>query len=200
MNDKAVSAALVLDALARHGLLLKQDKAVPSVVGIITRESLRTSWWSHPKAHLIFSVLSELADHPDVLVTKLLYGKDTLIHRSLWPSLLAMAGARAPWQLQRLSRSAKTLLRRIDHAASPVRATGAAAKELEVRLLARAYELHTESGRHEMVLESWQAWSGRVGCGAGQPIPHARQVLEQAATTIGAPLKALAWHATGRSA
>jgi hypothetical protein len=200
VNDKAPATQRVLDALARHGLLLKQDKAVPSVVGIITRESLRTSWWSHPQAHLIFSVLSELADHPDVLSTKLLFRKDTLIHRSLWPSLLAMAGAREPWQLEQLSRSANSLLRRIDLADSPVRATGATVKELEMRLLARVYEIHTESGRHALVLESWQAWSRRVGCGAAASIPHARHVLEQAATAIGAPLKALAWRVARRSA
>jgi hypothetical protein len=93
MSDEAPPSERVLDALVRHGLLLKQDKAVPSVVGIITRESLRTSWWSHPQAHLIFSVLSELADHPDVLNTKLLYRKDTLIHRALWPSRRARAVA-----------------------------------------------------------------------------------------------------------
>jgi hypothetical protein len=200
MSDKAPPAERVLDALVRHGLLLKQDKAVPSVVGIITRESLRTSWWSHPKAHLIFSVLSELADHPDVLTTKLLYRKDTLIHRSLWSSLLAMAGAREPWQVQRLSRSATSLLRRIDLADGPVRASGAAVKELEMRLLATAYEIHTESGRHAMVLESWQAWSRRVGCGAAPSVPEARHVLEQAATAIGAPLKALAWQAARQRA
>jgi hypothetical protein len=200
MSDKAPPAERVLDALVRHGLLLKQDKAVPSVVGIITGESLRTSWWSHPKAHLIFSVLSELADHPDVLTTKLLYRKDTLIHRSLWPSLLAMAAAREPWQFQRLSRSATSLLRRIDLADGPVRASGAAVKELEMRLLARAYEIHTESGRHAMVLESWQAWSRRVGCRAAPSVPEARHVLEQAATAIGAQLKALAWQATRQRA
>jgi hypothetical protein len=195
MSDEAPPSERVLDALVRHGLLLKQDKAVPSVVGIITRESLRTSWWSHPQAHLIFSVLSELADHPDVVNTKLLYRKDTLIHRALWPSLLAIAGAREPWQVQRLSRSATSLLRRIDVADGPVRASGAAVKDLEMRLLARAYEIHTESGRHAMVLESWQAWSRRVGCGAVPSVPEARRVLEQAATAIGAPLNALAWQA-----
>ena len=87
-------AGRVLAALGDQGLLLKQDKLVPSVVGILTGESLRTSWWSHPKARLIFSVLSELADHPDVLFTKLLWQKDTLVHRSLWPALLAV-GRRA---------------------------------------------------------------------------------------------------------
>ena len=61
----------VLTALAGHGLLLKQDKQLPSVVGIVTGESLSMSWWSHPNADVIFSVLSDLAEHPDVACAKL---------------------------------------------------------------------------------------------------------------------------------
>lgn len=190
------SAEDVLEALAHYSLILKQDKVLPSVVGILTGESLRTSWWSHPKAHLIFAVTSELADHPDILFTKLLYRKDTLAHRSLWPAFLAVACSREPWQMRGLSGSAKSLLHRIDRADGPVRATGGVVKELELRLLARAHEVHTESGRHEMALESWGMWSMRVGCDAIQSISHAREVIEQAATRLGAPLKALPWRAT----
>src|SRR5258708_1963400 len=135
----------VLAALTSHGLLLKQDKAIPNVVGIITGESLRTSWWSHPKGRLIFSVLSELADHPDVLFTKLLHRKDTLVHRSLWSALLAIARSREPWQLRGLSASATSLLDRVDHGEGPVRASGAPVKELETHLLTVAREVHTES-------------------------------------------------------
>src|SRR5260370_32196211 len=109
----------VLAALTANGLLLTQDKALPNVVGILTGESLRTSWWGHPKAHLIFSVLSELADHPDVLFTKLLYRKDTLVHRSLWSAVLAVAGAREQWQVPRLSAWAKAPLARLREAAGP---------------------------------------------------------------------------------
>ena len=183
----------VLAALAANGLLLTQDKTLPNVVGILTGESLRTSWWSHPKAHLIFSVLSELADHPDVLVTKLLYRKDTLVHRSLWPAVLAVGSAREQWQVQGLSGDAKRLLERLDRGDGSVRSSGAPVKELEARLLATAQEIHTASGRHEMVLESWRAWSRRVGCSAIQPVPRARKALEEASVTLGAPLKALPW-------
>jgi xanthosine utilization system XapX-like protein len=183
----------VLAALAANGLLLTQDKALPNVVGILTGESLRTSWWSHPKAHRIFSVLSELADHPDVLFTKLLYRKDTLIHRSLWPALLAVGSARDKWQLQGLSVDAKRLLERLRKGGGPIRGVGAPIKELERRLLVTTQEIHTESGRHEMVLESWLAWSRRVDCTAIQSVPRARKALEGAAVRLGAPLTSLPW-------
>jgi hypothetical protein len=44
---------------------------------------LNTSWWSHPKARFILAVSSELADHPDVLLTELLHRKGTFVYRSL---------------------------------------------------------------------------------------------------------------------
>ena len=192
------AADLVLTALAENQLLLTQDKVLPNVVSILTGESLRTSWWSHPKAHLIFAVLSQLADHPDVLFAKLLYGKDTLIHRPLWPAVLAVGRVREPWQAKGLSAGAKRLLERLDRGEGPVRASGAPVKELEVRLLATSQEIHTEAGRHEMALESWQAWSARVRCRPAESVPLARKALEDAATKLGAPLKALPWPARER--
>lgn len=183
----------VLAALASHGLLLKQDKATPSVVGILTGESLSTSWWSHPKGRLIFAVLSELGDHPDVLFTKLLHRKDTLVHRSLWPALLTIAASREPWQLRGLSASAASLLERIDTGEGTVRETGAAVKELETRLLAVARQVHTESGRHEILLEPWEVWAARVRCKPLRSVASARKAIEKAATSLGAPLTALPW-------
>jgi hypothetical protein len=190
----------VLAALGDNGLLLKQDKTFPNVVGILTGESLRTSWWSHPKARLIFSVLSELADHPDVLFTKLLYRKDTLVHRSLWPAVLAVGSARNQWQVQGLSVDAKHLLERLGRGGGPVRGVGAPVKELERRLLVTTQEIHTESGRHEMALESWLEWSRRVGCTAIQSVPRARKALEDAAVRLGAPLTSLPWSTRGAAA
>jgi hypothetical protein len=187
------AAESVFAALARHGLLLTQDKDVPSVVGIVTGESLRTSWWSHPKSHLIFSVLQALSAHPQVTFTKLLAHKDTLVHSDLWPALLAVGSARAEWQLRGLSAAAAELLQRVDRARSAVRATGAACKELQVRLLTPAYEIHGADGHHETVIEPWSAWSSRMNCTALATVNDARDRLEQAATMLGAPLKWLPW-------
>jgi hypothetical protein len=187
------SARSVLAALENHGLLLQQDKVVTSVVGLITGESLRTSWWSHPKSHLIYSVLSELSEHSQVVFTKLLARKDTLVHSGLWPALLAVGSARDEWQLRGLSAAAADLLERVDRSASAVRATGAACKEIQVRLLAPSYEIHTEDGRHAMMLERWSAWSSRMSCMALTSGDEGRRRLEQAATDLGAPLHYLPW-------
>jgi hypothetical protein len=191
--DSSGCARSVVAALAKHGLLLKQDKVIPSVVGMITGESLSTSWWSHPKSHLIFSVLSELSEHSDVLLTKLLAGKDTFVHSRLWPALLAVGSAREEWQLRGLSAAAADLLERVDRSASAVRATGAPCKEIQVRLLAPAHEVHTKDGRHEMMLESWSAWRRRMSCTALGSGEEGCKMLEQAATQLGAPLRGLPW-------
>ena len=180
----------VLETLAAKRLLLKQDPTLPSVVGIVTGERLRTSWWSHPRARLIFAVLSQLVDHPNVLVTKLLLRKDTFVHRALWPAVLAVGRAREPWQTRGLSREARRLLGRVD---GGVRATGAPVRELEARLLVTTREAHTASGRHELVLESWRAWSRRVGCKTLGSVSRARAELEEAALDLGASVEALPW-------
>ncbi len=149
----------VFSLLRANGLLLQQDKTLPNVVGSVTGQSLSTSWWGHPKGRIIFAVLSELAAHPDVLFTKLLLGKATLVHRRLWPALMAVGMAREPWQLDSLSRAGRCVLRDVDRDDAPVPATGAVAKELESRLLVVARQIHTAAGRHEHVLQGWRAWA-----------------------------------------
>src|SRR5262249_18474099 len=112
----------VLGELSRRGLLLKQDKRPPNVVGLVTGGALSTSWWGHPEGGRIFGVLEELDDHADVLCTKLLSGKDTFVHRRLWPSLLAVAAAREPWQQLGLTPEARRLLASVDGGSEAIRA------------------------------------------------------------------------------
>jgi hypothetical protein len=194
---------IILDVLSSSGLLLKQDKLLPNVVTLVTGESLRTSWWSHPKGRLIFAVLSELADHPDVLFVKLLYGKDTLVHRRFWPALLAVVTARERWQLRDLSAAGRKLLATLNDSTAAVRSSGRTVKEIETRLLAHAEQVHTESGRHEIVLEPWSVWQRRLRVKplrsqTASSAALGRQQIEEAVAAIGAPLSALPWSAVTR--
>jgi hypothetical protein len=183
----------LLDALSRTGLLLKQDTQAFNAVSLLTGETLRSSWWSHPRGRLIFAVLSELGDHPDVLLTKLLGGKVTLIHRTLWPPFLAVAMDGAAWQLEGLSIPARDLLTSVNESKIPIRASGAAVKELETRLLIHSEEVHTDSGRHELELTTWTAWAKHAGTKPMRSITAARKQLETVATAIGASPTALPW-------
>jgi len=161
-------------ALAKYGLLLLQDKTLPSVVSIITGEKVAGSWWSHPRAHEIFRSLEQL---DDAIAVKLIGGKVTFVDSRLQPAIAAIGRARDPWQMRGLSAAAKKLLARVDREGS-VRASGAASKELQLRLLVNAREEHTESGKHETALAPWPAVTMNV--------VEAKQQIEDAAEAIGA--------------
>ena len=146
------------------------------------------SWWSDPAAHEIFAVNQLLEDHPDVLITKLISGKVTFVHRKLWPQLLAVATARESWQLSDLSVEAKSLLRELDKAGSlstdrttksPVSKVGETARELELKLLIHSEQIHTKSGTHAKLIETWESWTSRVNYHCGLPDSFkARRSLE----------------------
>lgn len=168
------------EALQHYGLLLLQDKELPNAVTIITGERISGSWWSHPRSHEIFRALEEL----DAPSAKLINRKVTFVHKKLWPAVAAVGSAREPWQMRGLSSAAKKLLARVDHEES-VRASGTASKELQERLLVRAREVHTESGRHATILERWPPSPLSAAVGARR--------LEKAAAAIGAPRELLPW-------
>ena len=146
----------------RHtGLLLKADNTLPSVATLVAGEPIRGSWWGHPAGALIFRTLEQLAIHRDVLFVKLVAGKDTLVHRSLWPEVYAIATAGEPWQRAGLSPAARTLERKVADAGD-METSGAAARELELRLLVRCEQFHSEAGFHARRLETWRRWAERV--------------------------------------
>ena len=97
-SGKYADGERVLRALARQGLLLLQDPRLPSVAGLVAGGPVHGSWWGHPKGQQIFRVSEWLADHPEVLVNRLVSRKVTYVHRRLWPAILAVARARAQEQ------------------------------------------------------------------------------------------------------
>jgi len=182
----------LLVRLSEHGLLLQQDKRLASVIGVIVGGPLAGSWWSHPRGRHIFRCLEQLLGHPDVLLTRLIGGKVTYLHRKLWPAFLSVATAAEPWQRRRLSREGRQLLRRIETGPA-VRASGRPAKELQERLLAYAEEVHTEAGRHEIVLLPWPSMRDRLGRLPRLTAAEGRAQLEQAALAFGASGGSLPW-------
>ena len=176
--------ARVVRELERHGLVLETDPKLPSLVALVAGAPVRGSWWGHPLGHTIFAVGEALYEHPDVLLVKLISGKATWVHRRLWPALLAVARAREPWQLDGLSPEARALLGRIEREGE-VRAGGAAAREIETRLLARGSQVHAKSGRHAKVLQAWGRWRKRGVDTLDTMTPgHGRGALETALETL----------------
>lgn len=161
----------VLTALRTFSLLLVSDRAFPNVATLITGENLSGSWWSHPLAHTIFGVNEMLGDHRDVLITKLVDGKITFVHRKLWTQVHAVGMAREAWQMNGLSRAAKTLLKRVEKETNLEteglgsiggKKPGDVARELESRLLIHTEQVHTKSGAHAKRIETWDGWAKRV--------------------------------------
>jgi hypothetical protein len=137
-------------ALKKYGLLLLNDPALPNLCRLVAGERVRGSWWAHPRAQEIFQVYDALEDHADVLILKLISGKVTYIHRTLWPQIVAVARAREPWQMNGLSPAARKLMVAVDKApVEPSREKTAPASELDARMLVFSAQFHGESGAHK---------------------------------------------------
>src|SRR5258708_6611450 len=174
-TNESDSFQRVLQELSDRGFLLMSDAALPSVTGIVAQEPIRGSWWGHAKGREIFAVSEQLSVHPDVLVTKLVSGKVTFVHRPLWPALVQIAGSRDAWQLDGISGVAHSLLLKVtqdgvvrtdllnEFEAAKPKELAQAVLELESRLLVYGEQVHTESGAHAKALESWEHWAGRTG-------------------------------------
>jgi hypothetical protein len=81
-----------MDALIEHGMLLQSARGpLPNVAELVAGEPIRGSWWGHPAGGAIFAALNALGGSPDVVRTRLVKGKVTLIHRRLWPALVRLA-------------------------------------------------------------------------------------------------------------
>ena len=158
--------------LQKTGMLLMSDASLPNVSAIVAEKKVQGSWWSHQKAHDIFGVCERLDDHPDVLIVKLISEKVTFVHRELWVHVYSIGVAREEWQLKDLSPKAKKLLALVDSEGllqtnklskdfGPK--PGEAVRELERRLLLHTNQIHTESGAHAKVIETWPTWAKRAG-------------------------------------
>ena len=177
--------------LKKWGLLLESDPKLPSVCGIITGEAMKGSWWSHPMAQTIFQVNERLDDQADVIIVKLLAGKVTFVQRQFWPALLAVATSKEPWQMLNLPDTAQKVLTSLKNAGvvrSDQLRIGAVGRKdlsesvriLERRLLIHSHQVHTESGAHAKVLESWESWAASAKLKTGETsVAKAKKSFEQ---------------------
>jgi hypothetical protein len=81
-----------LDWVCEQGVVLQSARGpLPNLAEHIAGEAIRGSWWGHSSGHEIFAVLTRVLDSPDVVATRLVNGRITLIHRRLWPALVRVA-------------------------------------------------------------------------------------------------------------
>ena len=75
-----------------HGVVLASAKGpVPRLADVIAGESIKGSWWAHPKSRAIFAIFREVDESPEILTCRLVKGKVTFVHRRLWPALVRVA-------------------------------------------------------------------------------------------------------------
>jgi hypothetical protein len=189
----------VFRELKLHGVLLQTDARLPNVCALVAGAPVRGSWWAHPQSHEIFRVNCALADHPDVLVVKMISAKLTYVERALWPCVVAIGRAREAWQVESLSPGARELLDEVDRA--PVqtdRRLTKAASELEKLLLVYSEQFHTEAGSHARRLDTWDRWLNRTGVVTVKRSPdQARDTLEQLVESLNHQFSGsgrLPWH------
>jgi hypothetical protein len=78
--------------LIERGVLLESARGpIPNVAEIIAGEPISGSWWGHPSSHSIFDAINAIADSPDVVRTRVVSGKVTLVHRRVWPALVRVS-------------------------------------------------------------------------------------------------------------
>jgi hypothetical protein len=84
-----------VDALAwlcEQGVVLQSARGpVPNLAEHVAGEAIRGSWWGHPAGREVFAVLVTLMESGDVVATRLVEGRITLIHRRVWPALVRVA-------------------------------------------------------------------------------------------------------------
>jgi len=151
--------------LRANGAILLADGGPerPSIARAVAGTAVKGSWWSHPRARLIFQLAERLEDSGEAIVLKLVDGKVTFLHRRLWPALLRVVsdpafraaaerglavGAR---KLLQQVRGCGTL--RLEHKAGPAK------KVLEARLLVLVGQEHGPRGAHLTVLQTWDTWA-----------------------------------------
>lgn len=87
-----MDAATALEFVRANGVVLVAAKGpVPRLTEAIAGEPIVGSWWGHAKGHEIYAVLEVVMTSPEVLVCRAVNGKVTLVHRDLWPALIAAA-------------------------------------------------------------------------------------------------------------
>src|ERR1700737_3469785 len=87
-----MTADQAMAIVREHGVVLASAKGpAPRLAELIAGESIKGSWWAHPKGHKIFAIFQQIDKSPDILVCRLVNGKVTFVHRRLWPALVRVA-------------------------------------------------------------------------------------------------------------
>jgi hypothetical protein len=82
-----------LDFVAAEGIVLQSARHAqfPSLAEHVAGEPIEGSWWGHEKGREIYRALESVYASPDVVATRVVDGKVTLLHRRVWGALATLA-------------------------------------------------------------------------------------------------------------
>ena len=131
--------------IRQHGIVLESGPGpVPCLAQAIAGETIRGSWWSHPKGRAIFAATRGVRASRSVLVCRLVNNKVTFVHRCRWAALVRVAKLFPQQRLASLREihtdSGRHVIRAVpfpDWVPRQVRAQAARLTEAEARLLLR---------------------------------------------------------------
>jgi len=150
-----------LEFVRTHGVVtMTRGSSRKSLVDAVAGGPVKGSWWGHPKGKVIFRLADFLHDSPEIISVKLLGGKVTFVHETLWPAL-ARVVTDPQWRTtagRGLSAEAQELRRAVERRGMIRMDQGGmkGRKELENSLLVHGGSMHTEKGSHAAVLTSWK--------------------------------------------
>jgi hypothetical protein len=74
------------------GVVLQSARGpLPNVAEFVAGEAIRGSWWGHVAGKEIYEVLQVLDESPEIVTTRLVNAKVTLIHSRVWPAIVRAA-------------------------------------------------------------------------------------------------------------
>lgn len=158
------------DALAwvrQHRIALVAAKVgeVPSLAHAVIGGPFKGSWWGHPRGKLVFALATAVDESEEVVSLKLIEGKSTWVHRSLWPELVRVLTDPA-WRTERiedLPPAAKRLYAEVERQGAVTDAEAKPLKALEASLLVHCASQHTEHGHHAKTVTAWSRWAKNHG-------------------------------------
>lgn len=166
LKNPSVMGKKIFKLLEREKILLLQDKEFPSIVTGIIGKQVHGSWWGHPMANPIYNGLMWLEHNRPILIVKLISGKVTYLHESLFSDIYSIVSKPRDWQLKNLKEDELTLLEYIvkrekitsddPQLIKLFKDYKKAITTLEKRLLLYSSEEHTDSGKHIKEFGIWK--------------------------------------------
>ena len=152
----------ILEEIEKNGLMLLQDKLFPNIINSIIGKSISGSWWSHPQGNHIYNGINWAMDQNQVICVKFLSGKNTYIHKKLWPYFFSIVNKARDWQTDKLTDDELKLYSIISK--KSLRSDNPLAKlnknillKLEKKILFESNEVHSETGKHYKLYKKWDA-------------------------------------------